>query len=107
MTRFKTIDCPTDFSDIADQALRYTHALARLSSGAVHGVHAVDVGFATTGIADGVYVSTAELHASLDSLKEHAQKELDKYVRLEHFRGVDVTPHLRVGPAPEEIAAVV
>lgn len=106
MTQFKTIVVPTDFSDNADQAVRYAHALASTTNGKVHCVHCVDVGFAASGVVDGVYVSTAELHASLDSLKQHAQEELDKYVKLEHFRGIEITPHLRVGPAPDEIAAL-
>ncbi len=106
MSVYKNIVCPTDFSENAEQAMRYAHALAEKSGGVVQSVHAVDVGFAHTGLAEGVYVTIAELHTSLESLKEHAREKLEKYVELEHFRGVEITPHLRVGPAAEEVVGV-
>lgn len=103
MTAFKKILCPTDFSDYSEHALRYAHALAKQFGGTIDCVHVVDMGFLNDGAVDGVYVTSADLHMSLEAVKEQAGKELDTFVQREHFRGIDITPHLRTGHASEEI----
>ena len=106
MTEFKKILCPTDFSDYSEHAMRYADAFAKSSGGAIDCVHVVDMGFMSDGGVDGVYVSSADLHRSLESIKEHAREQLEHYVRKEHFLGAEVTPHLRSGHAAGEIAAL-
>lgn len=105
MSDFKKILCPTDFSDNADYALRYASALARKHGGSVDVVHVVDSGVLGAGGLDGIYVSSADVHHSIENLKQHAQQQLDHLTKKEHLLGVEVTPHLREGHAADEVAA--
>ena len=104
MSDFKTILCPTDFSEYSEYAMRYATAFAKISDGTIHCVHVVDMGFATGAGVDGVYVSGADLQRSLKSIQAHAEEQLEHFVRKEHFLGAEVTPHLCTGHAAEEIA---
>lgn len=104
MSEFKTILCPTDFSEYSEYAMRYATAFAKISSGVIHCVHVVDVGMETGGSFEGMYASRAYFSASLKSIQEYAAEQLEHFVRKEHFLGVDVTPHLRTGHTADEIA---
>ncbi len=103
MSDFKKILCATDFSEYSEYAMRYATAFAKISGGSIDCVHVVDTGFVTDGSVDGVYVSSADLQRSLESIKATAEKELEHFIRKEHFLGVDMTPHLREGHAADEI----
>ena len=103
MSEFKKILCATDFSEYSEYAMRYATAFAKISAGTIDCVHVVDTGFVKDGSMDGVYVSGADLQRSLDAIKATAEKELEHFIRKEHFLGVDMTPHLREGHAANEI----
>ena len=103
MSEFKKILCATDFSEYSEYAMRYATAFAKISGGTIDCVHVVDTGFVKDGSMDGVYVSSADLQRSLESIKASAEKEMEHFIRKEHFLGVDMTPHLREGHAADEI----
>lgn len=104
MNEFKTILCPTDFSEYSGYAMQYATAFAKISDGVIHCVHVVDVGMETGGSFEGMYASRANFSTSLKAIQEYAEEQLGNFVRKEHFLGVDVTPHLRTGHTAEEIA---
>lgn len=103
MSEFKKILCATDFSEYSEYAMRYASAFAKISEGTIDCVHVVDTAFVKDGLVDGVYVSSADLQRSLESIRAAAEKELEHFIRKEHFLGVDMTPHLREGHAAAEI----
>ena len=106
MTKLLRIICPTDFSDCSKQALIYAHALAKISGGIVDCVHVIDSKNLEAIMMASVYASAGGYTQNIENLREHAQDQLDKLVAREHFRGVELTAHLRNGNIEEEIAAL-
>jgi len=102
MTEFKKILCPTDFSEYSEYAMQYAAAFAQISGASIDCVHVVDMGLG----GEGVYASSADVQRSLDAVRAKAEKELEHYVRKEHFLGLEIAPHLRTGHTATEIAAV-
>lgn len=103
MISFKKILVPTDFSEYSEYALQYANAFANISGGVIECVHVVDTTFLGDGGVGGVYVSSADLARSIESVKQQAQKELNHFVRKEKLLGTEVKPHLRQGHAADEI----
>ena len=103
MSEFKKILCPTDFSDNADHGLIYSKALAKSSGGTIDIVHVIDLGHNQIGPIEGVYVSSADLHRSIQMIEEHAQEQMDHVIKKQRVLGRDVTPHMRKGYSAEEI----
>lgn len=103
MVSFKKILVPTDFSECSDYALRYANAFAKMSGGTIECVHVVDTTFLGDGGVGGVYVSSADIARSIESVKAQAHKELQHFVRKEKLLGTEVKPHLREGHAADEI----
>lgn len=103
MSEFKTILCPTDFSENAEHAVVYSRALAQASGGTVHIANVVDLGHNQYGPVEGVYVSSADLHRSIEMIEEHAQEQMDHLVKKHGVLGLELTPHMLKGYTSEEI----
>ena len=106
MITFNTILVPTDFSPFADHALAYARAFAKQTGGAIHCVHVVDSRAVEGGGVEGVYINRADLDATLQAVKEHAEAKMEHVVLKDHLLGVEVTPHVLVGAPAKDIAAL-
>ena len=80
MNEFKKILVPTDFSAFADHALAYARAFAKQTGGSVHCVHVVDSRAVEGGGVEGIYINQADLDATLQAVKEHADAKMEHVV---------------------------
>lgn len=103
MAQFKKILVPTDFSENSEHALVYANALKQAYGSAIDCLHVIDLGHNQIGPVEGVYVSSADVHRSVQMIETHAQKQMEHLVKKERFLGVDMATHQRRGNAPEEI----
>lgn len=103
MAKFKTMLFPTDFSVYAEHAKEYAFALSKDANGTVHIAHVVDTTHLPYVALGGAFASGDILDRTIDSMKEHAQARLDKYVELAALHDIVAQAHLAVGKPAEEI----
>jgi len=104
MSEMQRILCPTDFSDCSEHAMLYAQALAKNAGASIDCLHVVNIGFLKDGVAEGIYVTSADLNRSVNAIENHAAEEMEKVVRRAKLRDVAVKGHTRKGHPAEEIA---
>lgn len=99
MKLFEKILLPTDFSDHADEALRYALALAQTHAASLCLVHAYDILPYT--LPEGMPMVD---DVQMGQLREALEKRLQDAAKHARDSGAaQVTTHLATGPAPAEI----
>ena len=104
MNDFKSILCPTDFSVYSEYAMRYAQAFAKQSGGKIHCVHVVDSRAVEGGGVEGIYITKADVDATLAAVKEHAEAKMEHVVRKAKYSTADVEGHVLVGIPADDIA---
>lgn len=103
MAAFKKILVPTDYSENSEHALVYAKALKEAYGGEIDCLHVIDLGHSQIGPIEGVYVSSADIHRSVEMIETHAQEQMEHLRKKEHFLGLEMATHQRRGNAAEEI----
>lgn len=103
MAEFKKLLVPTDFSENSEHALVYAKALGKAFGGSIDCLHVIDLGHNQIGPVEGVYVSSADVHRSIQMIENHAEEQMAHLRKKERFLGVEMNTHQRRGNGPEEI----
>jgi nucleotide-binding universal stress UspA family protein len=94
----RSILCPVDFSDCAENALRYALGIAEKLGAEIQLLHAYEVPVLV--LPD----SPAIALAAEDELRDHLSRELETLARRYSGHGVELTPRLMAGAAYESIS---
>lgn len=97
-----TILVPVDFSQSSFRALEYAIEFAERVTARLIVFHAMHIGYAFTADGFGVY----DLSTLIEAARKDAERQMEKFVRLAKFRGVEFETVVKVGAPVTKIGEI-